>query len=266
MITEFIDYGVATVLVGPLSFILWRINQFRSARRRGKTPHIFEPHIRKDMQYGKRVMKWCDICQQGPKAFIHTNRKSSDAAEGNYLDYKELGKLEQADIRYRFANDPEWVQVFGHEYDPITFLFIPQSHNGECGGPHDSCERCNYEDDLAKRKDKEEMAEVRAKLAQQDKANRKLTAEELKGYESILWDIWNTMPGPEEAHEEFIDIRSDIGMLKNASLRESILALDVFKRLDYCLIEKKDYPLTWHRREEAWVNQKKRVADRKRYY
>jgi len=204
MITVLIDIGAALGLGGPFTYMLWRINQFRSAMHRGKVPHLFDPHVRKDM-HGAHVTKWCDVCQQGPKAFIHTNRKSSDAAEGNYLDYAELGKLEQDDIRYRFAHDPEWVQVFGHEYDPMTFRLIPQAHNGECGGPHDSCERCNYEDELAKRKDKEEMAEVRAKLAQQDKANADQAKTEAEAYVNILWTLWNTESDPDFAEEDFED-------------------------------------------------------------
>jgi hypothetical protein len=264
MITEFIDYGAATVLVGPLSYILWRINQFRSAMRRGKTPHIFEPHIRRDM-HGKHAMKWCDVCHQGPKAFIHTNRKSSDAAEGNYLDYKELGKLEQADIRYRFANDPEWVQVFGHEYDPITFLLIPQSHNGECGGPHDSCERCNYEDEIAKRKDKEEMAEVRAKLAQQDKANADQAFAEAETYVGILLTLWNTESDPDFAEEDFEDLNNELGMLKNQIIRINVEKHDAWQRIRYCLVQENGKS-RWPKRERMWAEYQRRQKENRRYY
>lgn len=264
MMAELVSGGVLLTWGGPFSYLAWRFAQVRKAERKGIDFHTFDAHIRKD--YGSpEVMRWCDVCNQGRKALIHIQSPVPVESRTGRFDPNKLRELERVEIRHRFESDPEWVQVFGHEYDPDTFRPIPQFHNGECGGPHDSCERCSWERDQTNIARTTELRKSKAETDARMSAEKKLTLEEYKGYQEILWAIWNTLHHPGEAYEEFTDIRSDIGMLKNASLRKDILSSDIFKRLDYCLITQKEHPLAWHRREEVWVTEEKRKADRRRY-
>jgi hypothetical protein len=242
-----------------MAYVTFRAMQFRNTIMRGKETHEFKAHIRRDV-YGPHTMKWCTVCKQGPKAWIHTPPSDKDDTKTSLLE------LETADIKWRFENDPEWVKVFGGEYDPKTFREIPKFHNGECGGPNDSCERCAWEADEAEAKAKEERKR-REKMRYADQtyaksSKAKLDQEECNGYEDILWTLWNTCHDPEEAKEEFDDLQDEIGMLKNNQLRQKIKELDVYKRLTWCLATPEKY---WKRREEAWQNRLKQLRDRDRY-
>lgn len=264
MIETIMALGSASV-VGPMCVrVMWRVYGFKRAIDRGHDRHLFEPHIRRDIT-GKWETKICDVCRQGPKAWIHKDRPSSDAAEGNYTSSAKILELETDDIKWRFEHDPEWVKVFGEEYDPKTFREIPKFHNGECGGPNDSCERCAWEADQEdERREKQHLEwkkEDAAKKRHSEEAERNLMREELKAYEDILWTLWNTCHSPDEALEEFRDLEDEIGMLKNSLLRKKIKSLDVFVQVHWCL---RDSGKIWKRREEDW--EKRRVElERRRH-
>lgn len=268
MIAELIVYGGGGSLAVPFGYMCMQLRNTRLLIKAGIKAHIFEPYIRRDM-HGKHVMKWCDVCGKRANSWIHTNRKSSDAAEGNYLDRTKIFRLEIEETKWRFANDPEWVQVFGHEFDPETFERIPQFHNGECGGALDSCERCNWEYDQKKFT---EEAEHRAFLAEKAKEER-LFAQEVEEtvertvhtYLVFLWTIWNTVHEVEQATVEFVDLGDEIGLLENDSVRKRIKNSDVFLRLRYCLASDE----RWPRREEVWQDkrrQDKKERDRRNRY
>lgn len=260
MILEWIGVaGVFSSMGAPVAYVGWRAEQVLKLRKKGIGYHDFDPHIRRDM-HGKHEMNWCDLCYKGRKAWIHDKPPKPELAH-EYDRWEKLRGLETADIKWRFENDPKWVQVFGGDYDPITFQEIPQSHNGECGGPLDSCPRCNWE---AEKRDREaeESRKKRQRLEYQNRAREKdsvsnLEQEEIRGYEEILWNLWDSYASPEDAKEDFEDLRNEIGMLKSYKVRDAVQNREAWKRLYFCLVKTKDYASVWVRREEAWRKEKK---------
>lgn len=267
MILEIISYTGPALLVGPVTYITYRAFQFRNTISRGKVMHTFKPHIRRDV-YGPHTMNWCDVCKLRKKAWIHYPEHDKDD-DHPVSTGARIRQLEQAEIKWRFENDPEWVKVFGEEYDPKTFEEIPKFHNGECGGPHDSCERCAWEADqaqLAKEKDRtaHDKSYYDNKRNTQEKANALLAAE-LKGYREILWDLWESTLDKDEVKEEWDELLDEIGMLKNDELRRKIKDLEVFKRLNYLMYDHEERK--WNRREEVWQAKVKRDrSNRYDYY
>jgi hypothetical protein len=248
MLYEAIYYAGTGLVSVPAYLLLFRAVQFRRVTKSGKLPHEFDAHIRKDM-HGPHIMRWCDVCQQGAKAWIHEVYSDSDSVGEMYPSSKII-LLERDDIKWRFANDLEWVKVFGRDYDPKTFQPIPQHHNGECGGPNDSCERCAWEAD---------QKEADKYIARSDNISVKQaeTAEEVAAYEEILNIVWNTVHDVDTAYEEFEDITNELGMLTDAGVRGRVQGLNAWDRLSFCLSTKERYK-RWHRREEIWHNEKKR--------
>jgi hypothetical protein len=263
VIFEIIQYTGTGLVSVPVSFVMFRVVQFRNAIRRGKDMHEFKAHTRRDM-YGPHVMNYCDVCRQGSKAWIHSQSKSI-APESLDRD-KQLRSLERDDIKWRFENDPEWVKVFGEEYDQKTFYPIPQFHNGECGGALDSCPRCNweYEQQKVEAEAKRYHRQMEITTGKRDAADsdNKHAEMEIKEYEDFMWTIWNTIHGPDEALSEFQDILDELGMIKRPHVRDNIKKLDVFERLNFCLATPDK---RWNRREEVWHNEKKKRKDRERY-
>lgn len=267
---------VGTIMCGP-SFLSGpvRVPTYILMRRKGYKKHKFRPHIRKDM-HGPEVMNFCDVCNAYKGNWIHLRDDEGeievrDPEEDAIIRDNKIRSLEAQNIRWRFANDPDWVKVFGEGYDPETGDPIPQFHNGECGGPHDSCERCNWEFDQAE-KEAEEKARVEEKKKAEEKAAEKqkvskLDQEEIDGYESILWTLWNTTHEYKHAKEEWEELLDEIGMLKNDNVRVAVKKLDVFKRLHYILVsvDNGNADKYWRRREETWrvhdKNQKIRKSE-----
>lgn len=261
MILDILSYTGSALMVGPVSYITYRVFQFRNAAVvHGRDRHDFKAHIRRDM-YGPHTVNWCDVCKQGRKAWIHhqSHEEKSLSTEARILE------LEREEIKWRFENDPGWVKIFGHEYDPKTFDEIPKFHNGECGGPNDSCERCAWEADQREAEKKERRRkQEQALYAEKHTTNEKsadLLKQEMRGYLEILRDIWDDLDGFQDAHEEWEDIRNEIGMLKNDRLRRDIKDKEPFKRLAYFFDENRK--LNWNRREEIWQDKLKR--DRRNY-
>lgn len=253
VISEILEYTTTGIVTVPVSYITFRAFQFRNTIQRGKEMHAFTPHIRRDMHMGRVTMKWCDVCRQGRKAWIHTH--SSGHGEEPIGEPNRLHELEREDTKWRFENDPDWVKVFGHEFDPDTFERIPQFHNGECGGPHDSCERCNWEKDQEERKAKAERKKIEAKSYtekrnSQDQRNVKYK-ESVTHYLNELWTIWNTVHEPADALEAFEELNDDLGMEKNQAVTREVKSNSAWKRINFC-IHHKDADTVWRRRMEAW--------------
>ena len=246
-------------LTGPI-----RIPTYLRMRHKGYTKHKFRPHIRKDM-HGPEVMNFCDLCNAYKGNWIHLRNDEGeieiyDPNEDAIVLENKIKSLESQDIKWRFDHDPEWVEVFGSEYDRATGERIPQFHNGTCGGPHDDCDRCNWEYDQQERKAvNQKYFEKRVKNEKEDT----LFQEELEGYIDILWTIWNTCHDPEDAFDEFEDITDELGMLKNARLRDKVKDSEPYKRLVHCVSDT-DHK-RWKRREEYWYrkvkSQKQRYSD-----
>lgn len=277
MIYEILQYTGTGLTSVPVSYVVFRVVQFRNAIRRGKDMHEFKAHRRRDM-YGLHVMSYCDVCNQGPNAWIHSQSKSIVPAKSTESQDSRLRNLERDDIKWRFENDPEWVKVFGEEYDPRTFYPIPQFHNGECGGALDSCPRCNWEADQReaeakqKRRDREKEMYVSnrkalAKKETEKESNSGAVKAEIGMYESILRDIWLTVDDFDTADEEFEDVENELGMHRNPTVRDTVKNLNAFKRLTFCLrcTERKTNMTRWKRREEVWDTEKKRRQDNERY-
>lgn len=268
--------SVGAFLFGPAFLTApFRVPQYVVTRVSGVERHQFRHHVRKDIG---TVTNFCDKCNAWKGNWIHFRDDEGeisvyDPDEDATLRESKIRKLEVENTKWRFANDPEWVAVFGSEYDPETFERIPQFHNGECGGPHDSCERCNWEkasadkaEAEAKKKHHLEEQKIFVKKENVSEQSSQLLLEELKGYESILWNIWNTAHNLEDAQEEWVDIRDDIGMLKDEALRSKIKRLGIFSRLEYFLRGEANTH-NWSRREEAWRNKldQDRAYQRPRY-
>lgn len=263
MILDLLSYTGSALAAGPVAYITYRAFQFRNAIVAGKEIHKFKPHIRRDM-HGPHTMGWCDVCKQGRRAWVHGSRSVSDSEE--LSTGAKILELERAEIKWRFANDQDWVKIFGEEYDPKTFDEIPKYHNGECGGPHDSCERCAWEadreEDAKKQKRKEQWAEINQVEKETKVSAEQEIARETKEYADVLWTIWNTVHGPDEALSEYRDIADELGMLKNHQVRDRVKKLGIWQRLEFCLASPDKH---WNRREEHWHNEKKRRKDRDRY-
>lgn len=248
-------------IFGP-NFWLWPIRlPAYLLTKKNHNPHVFDAHIRKDIG---TITNFCDVCNKYRGNWIHVDQDEVNLIEKK--NERKLLELERADIKWRFSNDPEWVKVFGDEYDPKTFEPIPLFHNGECGGALDSCPRCNWE---FNQKDSAEDAkryyvdfEKSQKRKQASAAEARLTEEEAEGYSAILWTLWNTVHDFEEAQEEWEDLRDEIGMLKNDDLRKKVKGREVFERLTFCLAKPEQ---RWNRREEVWQNELKRRRDNERY-
>lgn len=247
----------ADFLLAPIRFPTYAL-----MRRKGYKRHEFVAHIRRDIG---TVTNYCDTCNAHRRNWIHIRPETDGAAMDDPGSVEAARKvalytLETEDIKWRFANDPEWVAVFGEEYDRTTGEPIPQFHNGTCGGPHDDCDRCNWEYEQQERKAvNQKYFEKRVKNEKEDT----LFQEELEGYIDILWTIWNTCHDPEDAFDEFEDITDELGMLKNARLRDKVKDSEPYKRLVHCVSDT-DHK-RWKRREEYWYrkvkSQKQRYSD-----
>jgi hypothetical protein len=236
----------------------WRLPAYWHALYKGYHKHEFQGHVRKDIG---TVMNWCNVCKHREKNWIHP-QKITDAAELDAPVGKpsKLLELETADIKWRFENDAEWVKVFGEEYDPKTFQPIPQFHNGECGGPNDSCERCAWEADQKEAAETQERHKKISEGHKTDKSKTQARADLANEYLKLMWTVWNTVHNPDLAQEEWEDIRDDILMEKDSLLRDALKKHDVWKRLDYCLIGTKEFRKRWKTREDTWHSYQKRIA------
>lgn len=261
MIVDILEYVGAVALAAPISRAIVKIFQFRNDVSRGKEIHDFEPKIIRDIHMGRVTTRWCAVCNRSRKAYIHLPERDDPIptpSRGVLIQ-----DLEAKDIKWRFENDPEWVQVFGEEYDPKTGYPIPQLHNGECGGPHDSCERCAWEADEAE-KVAEEKARAEGKKKAEEKAAEKqkiskLDQEEIDGYESILWTLWNTTHEYKHAKEEWEELLDEIGMMTNDKVRRAVKKSVPFLRITYIMMNFDNPETAWRRREEKW--QDKRTKD-----
>lgn len=241
----------ADALLAPIRF-----PAYLNARRKHK-PHEFKRHRREDT---REWINACDTCFHREMNWIHTNRDELDNDNPKKSIEKSILELELDDIKWRFANDPEWVKVFGEEYDPKTFQPIPQFHNGECGGPNDSCERCAWEADQKEAAEAQERHKKISEGHKTDKSKTQARADLANEYLKLMWTVWNTVHDPDLAQEEWEDIRDDILMEKDSLLRDALKKHDVWKRLDYCLIGTKEFRKRWKTREDTWHSYQKRIA------
>lgn len=256
----------ADFLLAPIRFPTYAL-----MRRKGYTRHKFVAHIRRDIG---TITNYCDKCNAHRRNWIHIRPETDGAAlddPGSVEASRNIAlyTLETEDIKWRFANDPEWVAVFGDEYDPKTGEPIPQFHNGECGGPHDSCERCAWEADQKEAEEKRDMErrnmEYYAEKRNASDAEKKLNQQEIDGYIDILWTIWNTCHDHLDALDEFEDIQDELGMMKHHVIRDKVRESEPYKRIIHCLNAKES--VRWKRREEYWHRKVKSDSQRiRRYY
>jgi hypothetical protein len=263
VILELAEIACATLAGARVSRVVIRSFQLRNDVMRGKQTHEFEAKVVRDIHMGRVKTRFCDVCNRPRKAYIHFPKRDEPVPEltDAVKIQNRIHRLELADVEWRFQNDPEWVKVFGHEYDPETFERIPE-HNGECGGPHDSCPRCAWEADKRDREESRKRQEAKEKSTREDKERRE---QEAKVYIDLLWTIWNTVHSPEDAVEEFSDLEGEIGMLKSDAVRREIKTSDIYPRLDF-LFSSKDYANRWHKREELWANKMRADAAKRCRY
>lgn len=255
---------VGTVMCGPafLSAPL-RIPTYFNKRLRGYERHKFRPHIRKDIG---TALNSCDVCWAKKGNWIHFRDdegeiKVYDPEEEAILRDNKIRSLEAQSVRWRFAHDPDWVKIFGDDYDLETGNPIPQFHNGECGGPNDSCERCNWEADQAEKEAEEKAKAQEKKRAAKKQEVSKLDHEEIEAYEDILWTLWNTVHDYKFAKEEWEELLDEIGMLKNDKVRRAVKQTVPFLRINYIMVNFDNPETAWRRREEKWQGKVTKEAD-----
>jgi hypothetical protein len=259
LILEIVSATGPALMGGVSGDVMHRAIQFKRVVRKGVGMHAFEPKVIRD-DWRKIQTRWCKTCNFPKRAWIHDVYSGDELLS---LDSRIL-ELEREDVKWRFANDPEWVQVFGHEFDPKTFKRIPQMHNGECGGPHDSCPLCNWEREQKKLELNEKRRKDNALRLADEKHRDHVNRQEVKQFADLLWTLWNTTHDSEYALEEWEDLRDEIGMLASDVTRRAIKDSEIFKRISYVL--QADNPgKQWKRREEVWAGKLRRERESRRY-